>query len=280
MQPSDIVAAREALGLTQEEVAARARVSEQTVSRIERGIRVRPNSLKDVYAVLGLVYEMLDTIKLVMPDRLIEDPNTQIMRRTAQGLPHIEYLMRPDPRAWSQYVKVRLRKNPIRTFFKEGIAIAALMVVLSLLCVIYPSLFCYYNYAEGDVTPFLLFPIFGLVFLFTGIGTWISFIILYDDIVRCPDYACGYAISADAIWKMNVDEDRIRLKRISLTDCIWRQAIHQGADFIKIRVRNGEEVEELDRMPAHPGIIALIERPRTNDRDRTLPLSAIHPTAA
>ncbi len=273
MRPTDIIEARERLGLTQSEVAHRARVSEQTVSRIERGIRVRPNSLKDVYAVLGLAYSQVDTTTLVMPERLLASASTEQMRQASVSLPNVEYLVRPDPQAWKSYVIGQFRANAFAASRRYPlIPFTAIMTLATIPFVIWASILAYGALAIG-MAFFLIFSGFIAILNLISIAVLVFYgRELYRDYVACPDLDQAYAISEDAIWTLTATADRVDVKRTSLADVVWREVITDGP-FMKIRVRQGEDVTEIERLPLHRGIVDLVDRQRPLDRNRVLDVS-------
>ncbi len=281
MRPSDITDAREALGLTQEEVAARARVSEQTVSRIERGIRVRPNSLKDVYAVLGLAYEPLDTIELVMSDRLMADPITDILRLSCASLPDIRYLVRSDRFDYAEYLRNRFYNHPLRACWEN--ILETLAVVSGAIFIPFLTLMLCFAPAHDNISATLDWTItlFLMVMMWLIFGLPYAFVIytIRDNYFPKNEYPVGYAVSEDTIWNIVVRDDDVSLTRISLAEAN-RYWIARTGPFIEINVLEGEHLSTLSELPAHDGVIALIKRPRASDRTRTIPLPQIQPAAA
>ncbi len=270
MRPADITAARERLGLTQEEVAAHARVSEQTVSRIERGIRVRPNSLKDVYAVLNLAYEPIETVELVMPERLIGVTSTEAMRQATKELPQVEYLVRPDPVAWKDHVFGEYRRHPYSAFRRYDLIpqaiVAALLGIPLFTWIIAMEIEAF---SRGIILGSALLCLFALM-----AGLYIRAMRevameFRNDFITCPDLDVGYAFSENEIWKLCVQEDRVFVRRISIQGMAYRTVTTDGP-FMNLRIRNGEEVDEIGRLPLHQGIIDLIDRVRRDDKHRVI----------
>lgn len=274
MTPSEFKNHRKRLGKSQKDIAAAVGVDERTIIRLEQGHRVRPNTMQAVCAFLGIAYEPLNTVELVMPDRLKEDPDTAIMLASCANLPGIRYLVRTDPHAWAAYTKAQFRERPFGSFFGQ---VELVCIGIILVCAFTMIAMAVQTTATEDNlsgSGISLAICLGPIVLSVLAGAALSGLSAYDNLFSKVDLRQGYAISDDAIWKMFVEDQQVRLKRISLVDAIWRRVKRNGP-FIDIGVKGGEDVSWIDRLPDHPGIVELIERTRPNDRERTLPLPHI-----
>jgi transcriptional regulator with XRE-family HTH domain len=281
MRPTEIIEARERLGLTQSEVAHRARVSEQTVSRIERGIRVRPNSLKDVYAVLNLPYAGLDTTELVVPERLRTDPDTDALLATAATLPNVRYLARPDPAGWANYVWALIRANPLRGTYQRT---NAFPLVFGGLIVIVHWVGCIYTLYDNYGNPnfeifFLVAAILGFLGFFIGMFVYWYAQDDYKKLWGYHDERIGYAFSTDVIWKLTIQDRDIAVERIPLDDVEGRRVDPDGP-FMSIIIRHGSDETVIAMIPQHSGLTDLIAQPRPMDRFRSFPLEPGMPQVA
>ncbi len=268
MRPSDIITAREALGLTQEEVAARARVSEQSVSRIERGVRVRPNTLKDVCAVLNLPYDGLDTTVLVMPDRLKDDPDTATLLTAAATLPDIRYLARPDPVGWADYIWSIIRENPVRGICTRTSALTLILCFCTPLAFWFPVWLAVEDYQFSIVDILIIVTIAGVCIWF---GYWIASED-YKELWICKDHRLGYAFSDDAVWELKIQPDRIAGRRISHEEATERHVKRDGP-FLEMYIYVHPHSIKAAKVPYDAGLADLMTRPRTTDRSCTIPMN-------
>lgn len=272
MKPADIIAARDRLGLSQQDLAARAGISLQSVSRMERGIRVRPDSMKALCAALDVPLTPLETTVLVMPERLKSDPDTQQMLAACSSLPHIRYLVRPDAIAWAAYIKGQFWKRPF-SYITVDTNLGMAILCLAWVCLMFGLLIL--AMIGHPTVPFG--PKLGLAFMacacIAGAGylAYEQFLGDWRRIYRSTEFRGGYAIAEEAIWALTVKTGALSIERIDLAPADERRFRRDGP-FVNLSLSTGRDSRVIEHLPEHPGVIDLIERPRPDDRHRTIPL--------
>lgn len=273
MTPTDLRRIREERGLTQDEVAIGAGVNVRTISRLEKGEPVRPDTVKAVCAFYGIPYEGMVDIEIVAPEHLVAHPSTMQLLKAAESLPQIRYLVRHDYHGYARYLRNLVTKRAYGTLMVElGMFGYCLLAPIWLAGIILAGTAAVLLAKSGDIrflTPALGISLMIMLFSFE----LLALVRRIKQRINHPQDRLmeGFAIADDAVWKLHIQKSSVRIERIDLEQCRWR-SIDRHGDFATYKIGTPESVVWINPVPDHPGVAALIERVRRRDQVRTMPL--------
>lgn len=273
MTPTDLRRIREERGLTQDEVAIGAGVNVRTISRLEKGESVRPDTVKAVCAFYGIPYQGMVDIEIVAPEHLVAHPSTVRLLKAAEGLPQIRYLVRQDAQGYARYLR-RLagerRFGAIRDRFDP--TLSKFLGAWWLIGVLFMGLGWKIHTETGQASVLVATLGVTVLTLLLTREIWLSVQQTQDAMHRPQDRLdIGFAIAEDAIWKLELQETAVRIERIDLDRCRSRTVERHG-DFATYTVATRDRLVTIEPVPDHAGVAALIERVRPHDQVRTIPL--------
>ncbi len=267
MTPSDIISAREGLGLTQEELAIRAGISTQSVSRLERGVPVRPDTLKAVCAALDMSYAPMAHIEVVGPEDLVRHSSTGDFLRAAQTLPGVRYLVRVSEREWIDGMRAIdqwapwLNQVSFEVGGLFGKAFMALVTTLFMGAILLVMLAATHN-NESWISTYFVITICALGWIALIISELpLHYIIRYNSLIEHRIFA--YAFADETMWVLGLDGDDVHSLRYDMTDGCIDIIPWQGKNLLIVPLYDNCYRTEV--VPNVPGLVSLIKRPKSKD---------------
>lgn len=286
MQPSHIVSARQKLGITQEELATMSGVSAQTVSRIERGKPVRPDSVKAVCAALQMRYSPMEGIEVVASDRMRRHPSTDQMHHAARSLPGARFLVRPQGELSHRLARDLLKRMRLVALWKllglqELPWVLPMIPAWCFLAILPWYLTLSYPLPRHDVS-YIIYTV--LVICSVNISAlFISLhIIIYTNNLLAPLFNppdksdLGIVVGTDAMWVMQVRGNALDVTRVNImSGGVEAQSIGGGVATLSFRWREAHPTIEV--VADHDGLLRQVGMLGVYAPRRSITLAGLNP---